>query len=54
MCIVCVEMAKGKLNFAEAKRALKEIAMDSEYREHVQEVTELIRQAEQKELASKK
>ena len=47
MCVVCVEFAKGKLNFSEARKALAEIALNSKDLEHVQEVFETIYRAEQ-------
>jgi hypothetical protein len=57
MCIVCVEMAKGKLNQCEAKRALAEVAIDPKNKQHAREVTEsidnAIREEEKKKQAAK-
>jgi hypothetical protein len=51
MCIVCVEIAKGKLTHSEAKRALAEIAFDPKQQDHAQEVTESIENEEKKTAA---
>jgi hypothetical protein len=46
MCIVCIEIAKGKLTTGEARRAFAEIAMDPEQVEHVRDVLDGIDWAE--------
>jgi hypothetical protein len=48
MCIVCVEMAKGKLTNSEAKRALAEVSLDSKQKSHAQDVIEAIELEEKK------
>ena len=47
MCIVCIEVAKGKLNRSEARRALAELALDPEQEKHVQEVIRSLNKTEQ-------
>jgi hypothetical protein len=57
MCIVCIEIAKGKLTHTEARRALAEIAMDPEQIEHVRDVLDDLDWAEkevEEELVSKR
>lgn len=51
MCIVCLEIAKGKLNRFEARRALSELALDPKQEEHVQEVLKDLDKAEKDEAA---
>ena len=48
MCVVCTEMAKGKLNRSEARRALDEMALDPAQEEHVRQVTEELNKSEPK------
>ncbi len=49
MCVVCIEVAKGKLNRQEARKALSEMALDPNQREHVQEVERAINEEELEE-----
>jgi hypothetical protein len=47
MCLICVELAKGKLTTREARRALGEMAGGLE-RAHVAEVKQKLEEAEAK------
>jgi hypothetical protein len=52
MCLICVELAKGKLTTKEARRALGEMAggMDSA---HLSEVKQKLSQAEEQQAAAR-
>lgn len=46
MCVVCVELAKGTLKSSEARRALREVALDPDQKSHVEEVVEELNRTE--------
>lgn len=54
MCIVCTELAKGKLNRMEARRALSEVSMDPKQKEHVQQVMESLKKQDEQDTLSQK
>lgn len=53
MCLICADMARGALTFKEAKRNLVEFSTTNTIEpKHVEEVSNLIRDAEDASLAT--